>query len=112
MSYLRCGQYLLPLERPLVMGIVNLTPDSFSGDGLVGDIDRAISHARAQFEAGAHILDIGAESSRPGAFQPRKTKNCAAFCLFCVKLPAGVFRFPLIPTSLLSCVPRLKLAQV
>lgn len=67
MSYLRCGQYLLPLERPLVMGIVNLTPDSFSGDGLVGDIDRAISHARAQFEAGAHILDIGAESSRPGA---------------------------------------------
>lgn len=67
MSYLRCGQYLLTLERPLVMGIVNLTPDSFSGDGLVGDIDRAIQHARAQFEAGSDILDIGAESSRPGA---------------------------------------------
>ena len=49
------------------MGIVNLTPDSFSGDGLVGDIDRAIQHARAQFEAGSDILDIGAESSRPGA---------------------------------------------
>jgi len=67
MSYLRCGQYLLTLERPLVMGIVNLTPDSFSGDGLVGDIDRAIQHASAQFEAGSDILDIGAESSRPGA---------------------------------------------
>lgn len=67
MSYLRCGQHLLALERPLVMGIVNLTPDSFSGDGLVGDIDRAIQHARAQFEAGSDILDIGAESSRPGA---------------------------------------------
>ncbi len=67
MSYLRCGQYLLTLERPLVMGIVNLTPDSFSGDGLVGDIDRAIQHARAQYEAGSDILDIGAESSRPGA---------------------------------------------
>ncbi len=67
MSYLRCGQHLLTLERPLVMGIVNLTPDSFSGDGLVGDIDRAIQHARAQFEAGSDILDIGAESSRPGA---------------------------------------------
>lgn len=49
------------------MGIVNLTPDSFSGDGLVGDVDRAIRHARQQFEAGADILDIGAESSRPGA---------------------------------------------
>ena len=49
------------------MGIVNLTPDSFSGDGLVGDVDRAIRHARQQFEAGSDILDIGAESSRPGA---------------------------------------------
>jgi dihydropteroate synthase len=49
------------------MGIVNLTPDSFSGDGLVGDVDRAISHALQQFEAGSDILDIGAESTRPGA---------------------------------------------
>ncbi|MBS1139466.1 MAG: Dihydropteroate synthase [Proteobacteria bacterium] len=49
------------------MGIVNLTPDSFSGDGLVGDVDQAIRHARQQLEAGADILDIGAESSRPGA---------------------------------------------
>lgn len=49
------------------MGIVNLTPDSFSGDGLVNDVDAAISHARKQFEAGADILDLGAESSRPGA---------------------------------------------
>ena len=51
------------------MGIVNLTPDSFSGDGLVGDVDRAIEHARQQFEAGSDILDLGAESSRPGAIQ-------------------------------------------
>lgn len=49
------------------MGIVNLTPDSFSGDGLVGDVDHAIQHARQQLEAGADILDLGAESSRPGA---------------------------------------------
>lgn len=67
MTILRCGHFRLPLDRPLVMGIVNLTPDSFSGDGLVGDVDRAIGHARQQFEAGADILDIGAESSRPGA---------------------------------------------
>lgn len=49
------------------MGIVNLTPDSFSGDGLVGGIDQALRHAREQLEAGSDILDIGAESSRPGA---------------------------------------------
>ena len=67
MKPLRCAQYSLSLDRPLVMGIVNLTPDSFSGDGLAGDTARAIAHARQQMEAGADILDIGAESSRPGA---------------------------------------------
>lgn len=49
------------------MGIVNLTPDSFSNDGLADDVERAVAHARQQFEAGADILDVGAESSRPGA---------------------------------------------
>lgn len=49
------------------MGVVNLTPDSFSGDGLASDTARAIAHARHQIEAGADILDLGAESSRPGA---------------------------------------------
>jgi len=67
MRFLHCGPYRLSLQRPLVMGIVNLTPDSFSGDGLTGDVERAIAHARAQFEAGADLLDLGAESSRPGA---------------------------------------------
>ncbi|MEN3373255.1 dihydropteroate synthase [Dechloromonas sp. ZS-1] len=57
----------MSLARPLVMGIVNLTPDSFSDDGLGGDVERAVAHARAQWEAGADILDVGAESSRPGA---------------------------------------------
>jgi len=67
MTHLRCGSYRLPLDRPLIMGIVNLTPDSFSGDGIVADARQAIDHARRQLESGAHILDIGAESSRPGA---------------------------------------------
>jgi len=67
MSVLHCGRFRLPLDRPLVMGIVNLTPDSFSGDGTGGDVARAIRHARHQLDAGADILDIGAESSRPGA---------------------------------------------
>lgn len=49
------------------MGIVNLTPDSFSADGLASDVEQAVRHARRQLEAGADILDLGAESSRPGA---------------------------------------------
>jgi dihydropteroate synthase len=67
MSILHCGRYRLPLDRPLVMGIVNLTPDSFSGDGTGADVERAVGLARHQLDAGADILDIGAESSRPGA---------------------------------------------
>jgi dihydropteroate synthase len=64
---LRCGKFELSLSRPLIMGIVNLTPDSFSGDGLAASTERAIAHAHAQIEAGADMLDLGAESSRPGA---------------------------------------------
>jgi dihydropteroate synthase len=67
MTLLHCGRFRLSLDRPLLMGIVNLTPDSFSGDGLVGDVEQAVRHARQQFEAGSDILDVGAESSRPGA---------------------------------------------
>lgn len=62
-----CGKFELSLDRPLIMGIVNLTPDSFSGDGLGSSAERAIAHARTQIAAGADMLDLGAESSRPGA---------------------------------------------
>ncbi len=64
---LRCGRFELSLERPLIMGIVNLTPDSFSGDGLAADTARAVAHARKQIDVGADMLDLGAESTRPGA---------------------------------------------
>lgn len=49
------------------MGIVNLTPDSFSGDGIGSDVERAVAQAMTMIEAGADLLDLGAESSRPGA---------------------------------------------
>ncbi|HEY0526404.1 MAG TPA: dihydropteroate synthase [Stellaceae bacterium] len=52
---------------PLLMGIVNVTPDSFSDGGYWLDAGRAVEHGRALLEAGAHILDIGGESTRPGA---------------------------------------------
>ena len=64
---LRCGGFLLPLDRPLVMGVVNVTPDSFSDGGKFLDPQAAIAHGRRLVEEGADILDIGGESSRPGA---------------------------------------------
>ncbi|MBZ0144875.1 MAG: dihydropteroate synthase [Rhodocyclaceae bacterium] len=65
--YLLCGKFRLSLERPLVMGIVNTTPDSFSDGGRYADPAQAVAHARQLVEEGADILDIGGESSRPGA---------------------------------------------
>lgn len=62
-----CGRYVLNAARPLIMGIVNLSDDSFSGDGLHGDATAAIAHARRLIDEGAHIVNLGAESSRPGA---------------------------------------------
>ena len=67
MTEFSCGKFKLKVNRPLIMGIVNLTPDSFSGDGFANEAERAVAHAWAQLEAGADILDIGAESTRPGA---------------------------------------------
>lgn len=64
---LQCGRYVLDLREPLIMGIVNLTDDSFSNDGLRGDAGRAIEQGRRMIDEGAQILDLGAESSRPGA---------------------------------------------
>ena len=64
---LRCGGFLLPLDRPLLMGVVNVTPDSFSDGGKFLDPQAAIAHGRRLVEEGADILDIGGESSRPGA---------------------------------------------
>lgn len=64
---LHCGRYLLDMQRPKIMGIVNLTDDSFSGDGWRGHADVAIAHGLRLVAEGAHILDLGAESSRPGA---------------------------------------------
>jgi dihydropteroate synthase len=55
------------LTRPGVMGILNVTPDSFSDGGLWGDRDRALGHAMEMARAGADIIDIGGESTRPGS---------------------------------------------
>ena len=66
----RCGRFDLdlgPAARPLVMGILNVTPDSFSDGGQFAGLDAALSHAEQMLAAGVDIIDIGGESSRPGA---------------------------------------------
>jgi dihydropteroate synthase len=60
-------RFEIALTQPRVMGIVNLTPDSFSDGGLFLDPSKAIEHARRLLQEGADILDFGAESTRPGA---------------------------------------------
>src|SRR3546814_7179600 len=66
-SSLLCGRFELSLERPLIMGIVNVTPDSFSDGAAHFETDAAIAHAHSLIEQGADMLDIGGESTRPGA---------------------------------------------
>ena len=58
---------LLSRDRPLVMGILNVTPDSFSDGGRFSTIDSALTHAREMVSGGADIIDVGGESTRPGA---------------------------------------------
>jgi dihydropteroate synthase len=64
---LRCGRFSLSLARPLIMGVVNVTPDSFSDGGRFLEPAAAIAHAKQLVAEGADLLDLGAESSRPGA---------------------------------------------
>ena len=68
-NVIRCGEHHLSWAhgRPLVMGIVNVTPDSFSGDGLGVQTEAAFAQAVAMMAAGADLVDVGAESTRPGA---------------------------------------------
>ena len=67
MAFLDCGGRKLDLSRPAVMGILNVTPDSFSDGGVFLSRENAIAHARRMAEEGADIIDVGGESTRPGA---------------------------------------------
>lgn len=73
-AFFDCGRYRFPLKsingaaaKPIVMGILNVTPDSFSDGGRFQSLDSAISHAEKMLIDGVDIIDIGGESSRPGA---------------------------------------------
>lgn len=64
---IHCGRHELTFDRSRVMGIINTTPDSFSGDGLGDNVAAAVTQGQAFAVAGADILDIGGESTRPGS---------------------------------------------
>ena len=66
---LPCGNRVLDLAHPQVMGILNVTPDSFSDGGRFRQRDEALRHAAAMVAAGASLIDVGGESTRPGAVQ-------------------------------------------
>ncbi|MBR2514063.1 MAG: dihydropteroate synthase [Halomonas sp.] len=65
--HLRCGRHLLDLSFPRVMGILNVTPDSFSDGGQHVALDDALRHAERMLAEGAVMIDVGGESTRPGA---------------------------------------------
>jgi dihydropteroate synthase len=64
---LQCGTHLLDLARPVVMGVLNVTPDSFSDGGRYFDVPRALDRAGQMAADGAAVIDVGGESTRPGS---------------------------------------------
>lgn len=67
MKLLKCGDKLLDLSSPVIMGVLNVTPDSFSDGGRYLQIDDALHQAESMIREGALIIDVGAESTRPNA---------------------------------------------
>ncbi|MBI3026750.1 dihydropteroate synthase [Candidatus Woesearchaeota archaeon] len=64
---IKCGKFNLKFHKTLLMGIINVTPDSFSDGGLFINADKAVEHAKQMVIDGAEIIDVGGESTRPGS---------------------------------------------
>jgi dihydropteroate synthase len=100
--YWQTSRFRIDLSRPRVMGIVNVTPDSFSDGGQHDSADNAIAHCRRLVEEGADILDIGGESSRPGARRLEVDEEWARIA------PVLAFATGLgVPVSVDTCKPEL-----
>lgn len=93
---LSCGGRSLKLDRPRIAGVLNLTDDSFSGDGLRNDVDAALARGVAMVEQGADLLDVGGESTRPGADEVTVEEEIARVVPViealakCVAVPIGI----------------------
>lgn len=97
------GRRVLQLDRPCLMGIVNLTPDSFSGDGLAGDPDQAVARAMQMQADGAALVDLGGESTRPGALPVDAAAECERVLPVLERLVAAID----LPVSLDTSNPEL-----
>ncbi len=86
---LRCGRFELSLDRPLVMGVLNVTPDSFSNGGRFMDPAAALEHAQRMIAEGADLIDIGAESTRPGASPTPESEELKRIVALVEKLSRG-----------------------
>lgn len=89
-SFWRCGEYRLSLASPSVMGIVNVTPDSFSDGGLHGSAADAVAHGAALVAQGASIVDVGGESTRPGASPVTPAEEIARVLPVIERLSSGL----------------------
>ena len=66
LSQVICKDYTLRFEKTLIMGILNVTPDSFSDGGLFNNVDTAVAYGKKMVSDGADLIDVGGESTRPG----------------------------------------------
>jgi dihydropteroate synthase len=90
---LQLGQRTIRLDQPQVMGILNVTPDSFSDGGAHSDPEAGRAHAAAMLEAGAAIIDIGGESTRPGAaatFEDEEIRRVVPAVEYCAAMGAAI----------------------
>lgn len=76
----QCGRHALHLDRTVIMGILNVTPDSFSDGGQYVNRDRAIEHGMSLARSGADIVDVGGESTRPGAAEVPAAEEISRVC--------------------------------
>ena len=101
----------IALDRPVIMGIINTTPDSFSDGGDHADASVAITAGHAMVAAGADILDIGGESTRPGADLVIREEECARILPAITRLPVQDTVFPPIPAIPQLWIRRLRPGQ-
>lgn len=92
----RTARGVLRFDRPVVLGILNVTPDSFSDGGLHRDVESAVRHAERMIAAGADIIDVGGESTRPGASRVAADVERARVLPIIEQIHA---RFPDVPIS-------------
>ncbi|MCA1799546.1 MAG: dihydropteroate synthase [Xanthomonadaceae bacterium] len=105
---LNCGGRLLDLSRPRVMAVLNVTPDSFSDGGRWVSVDAAVEHAVQMVEAGAALIDVGGESTRPGATPVDADDECARVLPVIERLAAAVR----VPISIDTSKPEVMQAAV